>query len=357
MFFSAGEASGDAYGAALTERLKERRSDLTFEGFGGRRMADAGVPLLADTSRWGAISIIEGLRKVPQVYFTYYRAKRQIRRGEPGLFIPIDFGFMNIKLARHAKNCGWKVLYFVPPGSWRRDRQGGDLPNVTDAIVTPFDFSAELLNKMGANCYWFGHPIKELIASRPASSATRAGIAALPGSRDHELEMHLPLLAAVVDQPVEFALAPAIDVAEFKQRWEALAGVRPDDRYTQGDIYAVLSRARAAYVCSGTATLEAALCGCPMVVFYVATKSTAAEAKLLRIKLPKFASLPNIITDEAIVPEFIQDAATVDNIKTAMRNLLENPQDQLAACGRLIEALGPSDAISKSADLAISMMA
>ena len=356
IFISAGEASGDAYGAALVDQLRQRDASLSFEGFGGKRMIEAGVNVIADSSRWGAISIVQGLRVVPRLYASYYRTKLALRRGKSGLFIPIDFGFANIKLARHAKNCGWKVLYFIPPGSWRRDRQGGDLPAVTDQIVTPFDFSAELLNKMGATAHWFGHPIKQLIANRAPQTGEKTHIAVLPGSRDSEIEMHLPLVAAAITDPIEFALAPSIDVHDFINRWTLLAGVRPNDKYTQGDLYGVLDRARAALVCSGTATLEAALCRCPMVVFYMVSKATVVESKIIRFKRPKYFSLPNIIMNEAIVPELIQEDATPENIRKAVYDVLRDSRAQLAGFDRLCELLGPADAITQTADLALQMM-
>ncbi|RYG19321.1 hypothetical protein EON82_21605, partial [bacterium] len=163
IFVSTGEASGDAYGAALVGELRARGEAGPYEGLGGTRMRDQDVDLLADSSHWGAITISQSLPLVRRVMGSYYRAKRALSAGQPGLFVPIDFGYVNIRLARHAKARGWKVLYFVPPGSWRRHKQGKDLPAVTDAIVTPFSWSAEILERMGANVRWFGHPIKSLL--------------------------------------------------------------------------------------------------------------------------------------------------------------------------------------------------
>ena len=162
----------------------------------------------------------------------------------PGLFLPIDFGYVNIRLARHAKRSGWKVLYFVPPSSWRRDKQGKDLPVITDAVATPFSWSADLLAAKGAQAFWFGHPILQLLKERKVGHAPDVSgrIAILPGSRSHEIKENLPLLAATLKEPVEFALAPSVNVEKFRAVWQRLAPNRPDDRFTQGDVYGVLTR-------------------------------------------------------------------------------------------------------------------
>ena len=365
VFVSAGEASGDAYAGAITRELNRLTSEqgaqpLSISGIGGPRFKDAGGRIIADSSRWGAISIVQALKVVPKVLASYYRAKWAIRRLQPGLFIPIDFGYANVRLAKHAKGLGWKVLYFVPPGSWRRDRQGRDLAQITDQISTPFSWSKDLLKELGCNVHWFGHPIKQLLRERGVGTAPFESerIAVLPGSRNHEIDMNLPLLVKV-KEPIEFGLAPSTDLDSFKARWAKIAPGRNNDLFTRGDVYGVLTRSRAAIVCSGTATLEAALCRCPMVVFYKLGKMADIEAKLVRFKLPRFVSLPNMLLDREIVPELIQAGATVDTISEAIDALLQDPQrriDQISAFEELDQMLGDSDAITKTAELALSML-
>ena len=368
VFFSAGEASGDAYAGALTTEMKRlnKTSDggepiaLTFVGIGGKRFQAAGGTIVADSSQWGAVSILESLKVVPRVLGSYYRAKRFIRSQPPGLLIAIDFGYVNIRLSRHAKNMGWKVLYFAPPSSWRRDKQGKDLPKITDAIATPFSWSADLLNAAGANAHWFGHPICQLLKDRNVgrAPATSERIAILPGSRTHEIEQNLPLLAATLREPAEFALAPSVDLDRFQSEWARLSHGRQDDKFTQGDVYGVLTRCRAAVVCSGTATLEAALCRCPMVVIYKMPKVAEFEAKIVRFKLPEFISLPNILLQRRVVPELVQTEATPDNLRRELDKVLNDGaarQAQLVAFDDLESLLGPDDAITQSAQLALDI--
>jgi lipid-A-disaccharide synthase len=289
--------------------------------------------------------------------------KKHLRREPTGLLVAIDFGYANIRLCRYAKKCGWKVLYFVPPGSWRRDRQGKDLPEITDEIVTPFEWSAEILNKMGAKAHWFGHPIKQLIQAQGSSVERLATVAVLPGSRKHELEMNLPIIAEAVrglETEIEFALAPSVNVDDFKREWNHISPGR-GDRFTIGDTYSVLRRARAGIVCSGTATLEAALCECPMVVMYQLSPGMAREAKIVMRKAPKYISLPNILMDREVVPELVG----VDKINpAALREWVDRllgddavRERQLADFRELAKILGPDDAITMTAKLAIRMTA
>ncbi|HSH95591.1 MAG TPA: hypothetical protein VK968_15715, partial [Roseimicrobium sp.] len=358
IFISTGEASGDAYGAALVRHLRESISRPTFEGTGTARMREEGVNLLADSSSWGAVSIAQALRVYPRIRRVYGKICRALTH-DPGLFIPVDFGYMNIRLARRAKANGWRVLYFVPPGSWRRDRQGTDLPKVTDAIVTPFSWSAEMLVEMGANAHWFGHPIRQLLAETGISlDQKRDAVAILPGSRRHEIEANLPVIAqAMADREViaEFGLAPSVDRKWITEQWIRLSG-RTGDKFTVGRAYDVLARAQAAIVCSGTATLEAVLCRCPMVVVYQLTQAMKFEAKLIRMKRPKYVALPNILLDRMAIPELVDTELTVAALKQQLDELLSNPRSQDAVFHEIEDILGPADAITRTAELAASIL-
>ena len=362
IFISTGEASGDAYAAALAGQIRLLDPDVTFEGIGAAKSEAAGIRLVANARDWGAIGIVQALFRIPRIFGSYYRTKRHLAAGNPGLFVPIDFGYTNVRLARHAKNNGWKVLYFIPPGSWRRDKQGKDLPAVTDAIVTPFEWSAQILNGMGAHASWFGHPLKQIVSSRRGAEFKRTRLAVLPGSRLHELEANLPLLAKVLEGwpgEAEFAVAPGLSAEELGVRWKSLSG--REDVFTYDDTLGVLLRGRAGLVCSGTATLEAALCGCPMVVFYELTPSMRREVKVIRMKRPKFIALPNILLDRTVVPEYVSMSA-LDPV--VLRGELDGIWEdsaarsaQLEAFGQIEGLVGGDDGITRTAALALSMIA
>lgn len=353
-FISAGEASGDAYGAALVREVRARGLEPEIEAVGGRLLRKEGVSMVADSTRWGAISIGQSILVGGRVGLGYRKAKQRLASGAPGVFMPIDFGFMNIRLARFAKAQGWKVLYFVPPGSWRKDRQGADLPAISDAIVTPFSWSAQILNGMGAKAHWFGHPVRAL-AGEPPAAQERKGIAVLPGSRHHEIVHNLPAIAvAAKDWPqVEFAVAVTLDPDELRESWERMSG-RKNDLFTVDDVYGVLSRAKTAVVCSGTATLQAVVAATPMVVMYRLGKWAQVEATLLGFKRRvKFISLPNIFLDRALVPELIQEDASPEAIREWVAKLDHGPERtaQIAGFAAITEMLGPPDAIRRTGDL------
>lgn len=358
VFVSAGEASGDAYGAALARALGD---GFALEAVGGRRLAEGGARMVAASSHWGAIGIAESVRVGPRVMRGFLAAASRLRQGASGLFVPIDFGFFNVPLARRAKRRGWRVLYFAPPGSWRRDRQGRDLPGVADAIVTPFSWSAELLRGMGADARWFGHPLRELIANAGDAPERGDAIAVLPGSRTHEIEHNLAAVArgiARLANPVEIALAPSVSADAVGRMWNRAAGGRPATLRERGT-YDVLQRARAAVVCSGTATLEAALCGCPSVVVYRGSRMMALE---FAIRRPHFehVALPNILLQRRLLPELLGGEASPEAIGHALSPLLAGGSEreaQLDGFAELDGMLGPSDAITRTAELMRSMLA
>lgn len=334
---------------------------LTFEGIGGKLMAQAGATVYADSSSWGAISISESVAVFVRVLLGSKPAVRKLD-GEPGVLVPIDFGFFNIKLCRVAKKKGWKVLYFVPPGSWRRDRQGKDVAELADLIVTPFSWSAEILNQMGGKAEWFGHPLKQL-AGLPPNDQGRHGIAILPGSRKHEVEENLPAIAATLkvlayEEPVEFAVAPTYPRPMLMDLWERLAPGR-SDVFTEGDVNGVLSRAPVAIVCSGTATLQAVIARTPQVVMYRVSKLMEFEGRLLGFKKKvKFIALPNLFLGRMAVPELIQHDASPEGIADWVRKLSANTPErnsQLEAYREIDAMLGGDQAITRAAERIIEL--
>lgn len=367
VFLSSGEASGDAYAAALVREMRILlREWATYEGVGGKVAAEAGIKIVVNSSAWGAIGIAQAVKVAPKALAGLKEATLHLADGEPGLLVLIDFGFFNIRLARRALKYGWRILYFMPPGSWRRDRQGSDLPNIADEIATPFPWSAEILEEMGASAHWFGHPLKQLIRDSGVDSEKRQmnRVAILPGSRRHEIDLHLPLIAnalAQLNQPglvAEFAVAPNVNAASLAKAWKKLAPHRNDDLFTVGDNYGVLKRARAAVVCSGTATLEAAFCQCPMVVVYRVSAGMALQATVTGFN-PTFIALPNILLDRHAVPELVHKAATPAALATVLFEVMQEGKtrrDQLAAFGEIDTLTGPSDAITQTAKLAVQLI-
>lgn len=356
VFFSTGEASGDAYAAALSNRIRGFIGEMS--GVTGAKGEAAGIRTIADNRTWGSLGIYESLKVAPRVISGYRTVLKELKTGTPGLCICVDYGFFNIKVARHAKALGWKVLYFIPPGSWRKDKQGADLPSITDEIVTPFEWSAEILNRMGASAHWFGHPLKQMVAESDALAPDREGIAILPGSRLHEIENNIPVVAEAIKSyqgKVVLSQAPNVSGQDLLEIWRKHGKQTPQ---LVTNVYSALKSAQSAIVCSGTATLESALCGCPQLVVYRGNKVMEIEA---RIRKPKFdyISLPNILLGRGLLTELIQWDATPDRIWKEFAPLIEAGESrarQLEGYAELESILGSATCLDETAELIRQMV-
>jgi lipid-A-disaccharide synthase len=358
VFFSSGEASGDVYAAALARALLERFPEIDLSGIGGPSSQAAGIRLIADSREWGAISIVQSLRVGPAILRGYARAKASLRAGTPGLLILIDFGGMNTRLGLYAKSKGWKVFYFSPPGAWKRflpQDSRYSLHHFVDGVATPFPWSAALLQAKGVDARFFGHPLKEILKQKSVGSGERAGLAILPGSRRGELSENVPAIAESLrgfSVPVTLTLAPHTDPDEVEKVWRHHAGFSA--AVVSGETSRVLRQSQAGVICSGTATLEAALLDCPMVIVYRISKMMQMEAKVVGFKRPKFIGLPNILLNREVVPELVDTEATTDAIREAVDALMaegsEVAERQREGFAELNELLGPDDAISRTAD-------
>lgn len=355
----AGEASGDLYGADLAHQLRARLPDVALYGVGGARMQAAGVQLIADSRAWGAIGVVESLKVAPKVYLAYRRVRQFIRRHPPDLFVPIDFGAFNIPLSCGASAQGVSVAYYIPPGSWRRERQGSDLPRCTHQVLTPFAWSAEQLQSMGATARWIPHPLlrlarpsedKPTFCERLGLDPYRPIVALLPGSRRHEAKALTSLYARVAESvytvapEVQFALsvAPHFPADWLHSLWAE--GSRQWVPTETRSVWNLLAHADAAIVCSGTATLEAALLNTPMLIVYRGDWLMNAEYKLRKRRLNlRWIGLPNLILQREACPEFIQEAASPSALARELLALLHNDanrQAQREAFQEIRRALG-----------------
>ncbi|MEN3001946.1 MAG: lipid-A-disaccharide synthase [Armatimonadota bacterium] len=362
----AGEASGDLYGADLARHLQAKHPTLEMFGVGGVRMQQAGVQLLANSQRWGAIGVVESLRVLPAVLRAFGQLKRHLRQLRPEWLIPIDFGAFNIPLARWAKRQGMQVCYYMPPGSWRREAQGRDLPAVADWILTPFEWSAQGLQAMGANAVRIRHPLLRLARPSMPKSAfcERLGldphrpiVALLPGSRRHEVIAHVPLYARVAElvnarlPEVQFVLsvAPGFATEWMHHLWAE--GSRNWVPTETRPVWDMLAYAEAAIVCSGTATLEAALLGTPMLIVYRGSSLMNLEYRLRRRRLAlRHIGLPNLLLEQEVCPEFIQEAAAPTRLAHYLIGLLQQDESyrrQKEAFGQIRHLLGEGESLSE----------
>lgn len=205
-----GEMSGDAVGGHLASAIRRLDPDVAMWGMGSTRMAAAGVELVCDSAAWGAIGVIEALKVYPQIRFRVYpRMLAEIDRRHPDVVVLIDFGAFNIRVAKHCTERGVPVLYYFPPGSWRRSGPvGSGLVKYTSRIATPFPWSADRLRAAGANAEFVGHPLldmaqptlsREQFAGKLGLEPKAPIVGLLPGSRSFEIRYNLPAMLGTAE--------------------------------------------------------------------------------------------------------------------------------------------------------------
>ncbi|MGQ9698627.1 MAG: lipid-A-disaccharide synthase [Armatimonadota bacterium] len=389
VFIVAGELSGDLLAGALASEIRRRRPSWRLVGAGGPHLRSAGVHLLYDSTSWGAIGFTQSVRLIPKLSLTLASLKSYIAQHQPHRVVLVDFGTFNVRVARFAKKHGVTVCYYVPPGSWKRGRANPELARIADLILTPFPWSAEELRLHGANAHWTGHPLLDIV--RPSRSREEVlcevGLAdaqtvfgLLPGSRKPELLVLAPLMArtAVIIQGrcqnagFLLAAAPTTDLHKL-DRLVRSSGWVPIDSFVsaggvlryrvgsapaavvQGASYDVMAASDMLLCCSGTATLEAAILGKPMVIAYKTHGiAQAVEYALGHRLLPRYIGLPNLLANAEVCPELIQRQANPENLAWEALDILRTEDrllDMLRGLREVRSALGHPGASARAAEL------
>lgn len=363
----AGEASGDMHAAALVRELRRRRPDLEVVGVGGENLRAAGMRTVVDSEEVATMGFVETFGTIGRHVRLYRELTAMMRREPPDLLILVDYPEFNLLLARRANRLGIPVFYFIGPQVWAwRSGRIRKIRERVDKMGVVFPFEAELYNTGGKRLAEFvGHPLLDVVRSTRSRDETRAlyglegaapVLALLPGSRRKEVSGIGPaMLAAATMLATEgwravVAVAPGLGDETIGPLLENYPGVA----VARGDTYNVLACADAAVVTSGTATVETALLGCPMVIVYrMASLSYWLARRLVNVE---WIGMPNIILKRAMFPELIQDEATPHNIAAAVRSLREREPEMKAALEELKTALGQPGAAGRAADLALEMV-
>lgn len=326
----AGESSGELYGSFLARALKRRWPDIRLVGIGGERMKVEGVELVSGLSH--SFGFIEVLSSLGRLKAAFNRAKKVIDDLRPSVCVLIDYPDFNFRLGNYAKKRGTKILYYVSPQvwAWRRGRIKR-MKEMVDRLAVILPFEEDIYKKEGIKAEFVGHPAMEEIKERGIRTDGRENIdipviALLPGSRPNELKRHLPVFNDLVSlikgqyKKVRIILpfAPNLDFFIFEKELRNLQ--KKGVEITKGDAVGALSMADAAVIASGTATIQAALIGVPMIVIY---KLSSISYFLGRIILKvKYISLVNILAGKGIVPELIQNRARPEEIMMELRKIL-----------------------------------
>jgi lipid-A-disaccharide synthase len=381
IFISAGEASGEQYGAllatALQHSLTQKGKTAELVGMGGPRMAAAGVECVVRSEDMAVMGFTEVVHHLPRIYREYKKLKRAIRERRPDVAVLIDFPEIHFRLAREFHHLGVPVIYFVSPQLWAwKQHRIRLVQKYVRRMLVIFPFEEPFYRERGVAAEFVGHPLADLptpaisreeFAAQNRLDPAKIWIGLLPGSRLPEIEQHLPLMLeaarnlatpldtvilsegrrsprrtpAEVEEPAvaprgmssapayEFLvpLASTLDAAQRQavlQIAEKLGGglsVR-----LVNDARAALHHARASVVASGTATVEAALIGNPFIVVYRVSPVTYAIARRV-VKVPHVA-MANLIAGKRVVPELIQRDFTPANIVQHLKRLLPDGPDR-----------------------------
>jgi lipid-A-disaccharide synthase len=370
VLISAGEASGDMYAARLALALR-RRIDLDLFGMGGPKMRDAGIDTVVDSAEVGVLGVVEIVRKLPALRRAWRRLISEIDRRGPKLAILTDFPAFHLRLSRILRRKHVRNVYFVCPQfwAWRPWRVRLVKRRFVRGLCI-FPFEEGFYRKAGVQTDWIGHPLvdsvhalltREAFAQQYGLNPKSPIVAVLPGSRPSELAHHMPQLVPAVarmnpagQRQFVFAVAPGLTQAQLKAHMGTLAqGVTIVENAT----YELLGAADLAIVSSGTATIEAALLGSPMVVVYRVAPFTAWVVRRLA-RTPLFAMV-NVLAGKEVVPELIQDAFTPERVVREAERLLASDEDRAAMRRELAKVrgkLGPPGAIDRAAAIIAEMI-
>ena len=335
----AGETSGDLLGSQLIAALRKLIPNIEVEGIGGPRMEAAGMEVWfsAETGRTGYVEVCVTLPNLS----ASHKLKGRFLRSRPQLFIGIDAPDFNLPLEAYLKSNGIPTVHYVSPAvwMWRRER----LPKIARAVnkvLTLFPFEAKVYENAGVKAEFVGHPLTDMLTNVPSQRAVREQLrlspdapifTLMPGSRLSEVE-HLAVLfietaQAVLQQLPQAQFLVPLATRETRDLFEAtLYNNNAADlplTIMFGHAHEAMAASDVVLLASGTATLEAALLGKPMVIAY---RMPPMSYWLLKDKgyLPYYG-LPNILCGEFVVPEFIQDDANTENLSRALLNLYRDP--------------------------------
>ncbi len=334
-----GELSGEIHACHVVKKIGESLN-IEFSGIGSKMLEEAGVHIVHDYRNISLMGINEIFPKLKHIWTAFRRIKNHLKHIKPSLVILVDFPGFNMRVAKMAKKYGIPVLYFIPPQIWAwRQRRIKTIKKIIDKVVCILPFEKKLYDAYDIDATYVGHPFannvkplltKEEFIKKTAIQSKTPIITLMPGSRNNEIEKHMPILIKTIERISSHFNKPAIlmPLAEGidQKTVEAFNIGSIHINYLKGLTYEALSYCDIAIIASGSATMEAAILGAPTIVIYKISKISYIIAKLL-VK-SKYISLPNIIAGKEVFPEFIQN---LDPEKIAEKALymLNNGNDRI----------------------------
>jgi len=368
----AGEASGDAHAAEFVEHIKQLNPDIYISGMGTTEMKKAGVDVFFDSSVIAVMGLVEVLKHWGDIKRAMNIVRRQLEETRPDLLVLVDYPEFNFKMARHARELGIKVLFYISPTVWAwRPKRIHKIGRLIDHMAVILKFEKAYYERANIPVSFVGHPLVDKVKSTRSSDEVRQQlgldqnvpvIGLFPGSRNSEIDRLLPLMIETAKQmrrtkpELRFVLpvAAALDFDAIKQQCDMS---QLDIVLTRDDIYDLIICCDSIISCSGTVTLEIALLGVPMCIVYKMSWLTYAIMSRL-ITIP-YVGLVNIVAGKSVVKEFLQNDATADNISREMLKITDDQAYREQIINDLLivrENLGEGDGSRKMARLVLSFI-
>ena len=328
LYIIAGEASGDLHGSNLIKQLKNIDSAIDIRCWGGDKMQAEGATLIKHYKELAFMGFIEVVKNLPTILKNISFCKEDILAYKPNAIILIDYPGFNLRIAKWAKQQGIKVIYYISPQVWAwKENRVKLMKKCIDKMICIIPFEKDFYkNKWNWDVEYVGHPLVEVVEQFNIQHSNlkieNNIIALLPGSRKQEILTKLPIMLSVVEHfpTYQFVVAKAPGLDE--DFYNNLIAPYKNVSWVVNETYALLSKAKAALVTSGTATLETALFGVPQIICYKGSNISYQIAKKL-IKI-KFIGLVNLIMDKEVVKELIQNQLTTQNLHKELTLLLED---------------------------------
>ncbi len=368
----AGEVSGDLHGSHLLEAIQRIEPDVQCRGIGGESLEKKGMKLLVPAHSLSVVGITEVLTKLPSILKALQRLKKSLDEERPDLVILIDFPEFNLRLAKIAHRRGIPIVYYISPQVWAwRPQRTKVIARLVKKMIVLFPFEVPLYEAAGVDVEWVGHPLLDIVKPRLSKEGAlqqfgldpkRRTIGLLPGSRMHEVERLLPPLLAsahllqqeVPDLQFVLPLAPGIPKTMVSS---SMKNISIPLKVVEGSTYDVMNLSELLITASGTATLEGAILGKPMIIIYrVSLPSYWIGRALIRVD---HIGLVNLVAEKEIAPELIQKEVHPRRIADEAFRLLKDPllsRNMVESMGEVRKKLGESGAAQRAAQIVVSLL-
>ena len=371
IYIIAGEASGDLHGANLIHHLRSRATfGLEIYGVGGDKMRETGVRDFFDLAHFHVTGLTAAIKKIPQYKRASVTILSNVKKAKPDLVVLIDNPGFNLHLAKKIHELKIPIVYFIAPQVWAwAPKRVFKIKKYVKKVLVVFQFEKKFFEDYGIPVAWVGHPLKDLVESeiklmkeKKPQERKDCEIALLPGSRKNELKMLFSIFlkaAKLISEKIPNATFSVIQSSTLKRSVyeEKIKALSLPVRIVEKNAYAAIRSSDLAIVCSGTATLECALLGTPMIISNRGSFITYLVAKnVIRVHS---LGLPNLILGEKKFPEFLQYDATPEKIAGTALKILRNEktyESMKKACEETSKQIGESGASQRAADEILALL-